>query len=69
MKPHRCTCGGSAISYPGGTVRCGGQPLIAACGRVEPSVVAWNHDLDERMAIMEHDGGLSREEAERRVLG
>ena len=48
------------------------KPAAAAAGAVEKKVEAvkaevWPayHDWQERAAIMEHDGGLSREDAER----
>lgn len=42
MNLSRCTCGGAATLYPDGSVRCGGQFLIAACGRSAATVEEWN---------------------------
>lgn len=67
MNIHRCTCGGAATVQRDGTVWCAGTFRVANCGRREPSVAAWNHDREERAAIMEFDAGLSRAEAERRA--
>lgn len=43
------------------------RPLGHAKGAAEP-IIAWLESYEERAAILEFDGGVSREEAERQAL-